>query len=133
MTRPGRPIAEAALERAAHAARPLFAVTDFAGRITRPAFLRAVAVALGAVPVGRLMDFMVFGATPGAVPAFFALVAGAAGALAAPSLVARRLHDAGRRGRPILLALVPLAGWLALAWLVLQPTCRIPFAERPVR
>ena len=123
---PGRSLAEAALERVTHAARPLLAATDFAGRIARPDFLRAMAVALGAVLVGRMMDLMVFGATPGAVPAFFPLVAGAGVALALPSLMVRRLHDAGRSGRLLLLALVPLAGWLALAWLVLQPTRRAP-------
>lgn len=104
------------------AARLLLRPADFSGRLRRPAFAQALALAVGVLAVARLMDLLVFGAVPGATPAFFVACAGVPVASALPAMGIRRLRDAGAARWLLLLALVPLLGWAVLAWLLGRPS-----------
>jgi len=116
---------EAGLEAVARAGAPLTAFTDFGGRVDRGAFLGAGALALVALAAARAMDMFVFGTGPGRSPTFFAAIAGAGLLIVLPALVVRRLRDAGSGCWAILLALVPIVGWLALCHRLLSPTAAL--------
>jgi uncharacterized membrane protein YhaH (DUF805 family) len=117
-----RSLTERMVEGAARIMRPLFKAGDFTGREDRGAFLAAMVTALALLLAGRTMDLLIFDALPGIAPLFFAAVVGLGLILTLPALCIRRLHDAGTSGWLILLALVPVIGWLALGWMMLQPT-----------
>lgn len=91
---------------------------DFKGRVDRKTFVRIAFLAITLIAFARLMDWIVFGATPGAVPAFFVSFAGAALVLPLLAASVRRLRDAQFSARWMLLVLLPLLGWIWLALLL---------------
>lgn len=122
MRRAGAPSrARAAIGAVVRASAPL-ADLGHDGRTDRRGFLAAVGVALAGLGIARAMDVLVFGAVPGDVPVFFAGIAAAVVAILLSGVTVRRLHDAGRSGWALSLLLVPIVGWLAVAYLLLSPT-----------
>ena len=113
-----------ALEGLAYAARPLVAAGDFTGRLGRAPFAAAVLLAAGLLAAARALDWFVFGAMPGAVPAYFVGLCGIGLSVPLAAIGVRRLHGTGRSGRWMLLLLVPLPGWPILAAWWLQPDRR---------
>jgi uncharacterized membrane protein YhaH (DUF805 family) len=104
------------VERLASIAAPLVHVGDFTGRADRRTFAGALVFVGLVMAAGRAMDWLIFGASPGALPAYF--VAIFIVALTPPLLAisVRRLNDTGRSGWLLLLAMLPVVGWLALGW-----------------
>lgn len=88
---------------------------DFKGRSRRKEFFvfMSIAIALmaGAFAADAILDVQILEG-PGVLTALFSLFL----IVPALSVTVRRLHDTGRSGRWALLAFVPVAGWIALAF-----------------
>lgn len=91
----------------------------FNGRASRPAYWYFVLFLVIAGIVTAIFDLALFGSeTMGPINGLFSL----ATFIPTLSVTVRRLHDIGRTGWWLLLALVPLIGWIVLIYWHCQPT-----------
>jgi uncharacterized membrane protein YhaH (DUF805 family) len=123
-SRSGQDRIEVALEAIARSAHPIIEWTDYQGRDGRRAFWGFVLLMIGGTGFGRILDLFVFGLVPGDIPIFFAAIIPLILFPAFAALAVRRLHDTGRNGWLLLLGLVPLLGWVTLAYWWSRPSQR---------
>jgi uncharacterized membrane protein YhaH (DUF805 family) len=92
--------------------------TTFSGRAGRPEFWWWVLASLLASVVVNLLDYAIGMGDVMPLSSIYGL------AILLPQLAvsARRLHDIDRTGWWLLLALVPIIGWLVLIWFYIQPS-----------
>lgn len=103
----------------ATAIRTCFAkYATFEGRASRPEYWWFVLFLLLGNLAAGIIDAALLGANAGIVGALFSL----ATILPALAVGARRLHDIGRSGWWLLIALVPILGTLVLLWWFVQPS-----------
>ena len=100
------------------AAQQFFArYIDFSGRSNRGEFwFWVIDAILISIAIG-LLDAIFFGGETDPLSALWGLVT----FIPSIALSVRRLHDIGRTGWWVLIALVPLIGWLVLIWFHAQP------------
>jgi uncharacterized membrane protein YhaH (DUF805 family) len=104
--------------------RVLSNYATFSGRASRPEFWWWILAVFLLQLITQIIDGMLFGATTpdgeGGQP--LSLIASLALFLPGLAVAARRLHDIGKSAWWLLLALIPIVGFLILIWFYTRPS-----------